>query len=300
MKQRFCAYAVGMKLLPMALLALAASGAVTVDLAHEPGLLTRWFGNHLVDLQGSQTAALLFRIYNRDGSEGRLIPFAVEGALHIAAVDFSMNASGHLALVGHWQDLTNRQRHFLALIEPSGAARVIPTGAYAPSGVALEKSGDTWTFGSDGLRDSPLLRRWTPEGEMAEGLLRIGEFRLLTGMRDPGTRLIATQHGLYLFLPTENRVMRVEHGEITADVRNIGLTGGQLGRDFAVTEGGAIFSSATGRRGERFLVRLDISARRWFPTAPVEGFRQLYGTDGAMLVGHTMTPFGMGFWELPR
>src|SRR5882724_8970770 len=81
---------------------LALADSVSVELARVPAGMAKWTGNHLVDMQGSGTASIVFRIYTREGSESRTIPLLIPGAVHISPRDFSMNPSGQLAAVGTW------------------------------------------------------------------------------------------------------------------------------------------------------------------------------------------------------
>lgn len=284
---------IDMKLLWLACAALTA--AAPVQLPKVPGGLTKWTGNHLVDMQGANTSSIVFRIYSREGNESRIVPFLVPGGARIA--DFAMNGSGLLAAVG-----TGARRSFVAVIPPNGVPNFIDTGAYQAAAIAVEKSGNMWTLGRDPRRDTSVLRHWSQNGELLEGLLRGTDFKypLMPGGTD--AQLLATGRGLYIFLPRERRVMRIEDAVLVDDIRDISLPDAYVKGLLAITDDGAIFASAVGGKANRgaFAVRLDTSARRWVPTVPLDDFVSLYGADGAKLVGRSHRPFDLMFWDVPK
>lgn len=299
----FCIYTDAMKPLGLALACLAGLAYAetnSVQLARVPGTTARWTGNHLVDMQGSGTASVVFRIYKRDGSESRTVPLLIPGALHIAPGDFSMNASGQIAAVGTWQGAKKEGGSFLALIPVSGEPLLIDTAGYSATAVAIEKSGEIWTFGvSRPLRS--LLREWDQSGEMTEFPLNPPE------IRSPNTaQLEVTARGLYLYFPGDSRLLHIQNGIITADVQDIQLSDRrsfQVRGRVAVTDAGAVFSLSTifaeRQQSKQVIVRLDTSARRWVPIdQPAEDLRRLYGSDGSKLVTGTPAPFELKFSDL--
>ena len=284
---------IDMKLLWLVCAALTAT--VPVQLPKVPGIFTKWTGNHLVDMQGGQTSSVVFRIYGREGIEIRIVPLLVPGSARVS--DFAMNGSGLVAAVG-----TGARKLFVVVIPPNGVPNFIDTGAYQAAAIAVEKSGDMWTLGKDPRRDTSVLRHWSRDGELLEGLLRVTDFENPLTPVDIGNQLLATGRGLYVFLPRERRVMRIEDAVVVDDIRGISLPDAFVKGLLAVTDEGAIFASAVGGKANRgaFAVRLDTSARHWVPTTALDDFVSLYGADGAKLVGRSHRPFDLVFWDAPK
>ena len=284
---------IDVKLLWLACAVLTATAPV--QLPKVPGILTKWTGNHLVDMQGANTSSIVFRIYSREGNESRIVPLLVPGTTRIS--DFAMNGAGQLAAVG-----TGARKSLVVVIPPNGVPNFIDTGAYQAAAVAVEKSGDMWTLGKDPRHDTSVLRHWSRDGELLEGLLRVTDFENPLTPVDIGNQLLATRRGLYVYLPRERRVMRIEDAVLVDDIRGISLQDAFVNGLLAVTDDGAIFAGALGGKAKRgaFAVRLDTSARRWVATTPLDDFVSLYGADGAKLVGRSRRPFDLMFWDVPK
>jgi len=150
--------------------ALTPTGSTEMPLTIDNDRIAVWSGGALVFVQDRYSAAPIFRILDRNGTQVSDFRFSIPGAALINIYDNSVarGSDGALAIVGTAYSDDSRGGMFVAWVSPDGQQQtIIRTSPFLPHAVTLASDGTIWVAGQEG-RDTtrPLIRRYDKTGKL--------------------------------------------------------------------------------------------------------------------------------------